>query len=256
VIVFNASHSGSRLLTRILARMGVFMGARLNDSEDSLEIARLVEHVVLTHAPDYAALFETGDPFLGDLALAAVAAHLQGRPPGARWGWKLCETGHALPVIARLFPGAQFVHLIRDGRDVAFSTFVAPKDLYWRKIYFGTTEVRSWRGLGMTQRAYRANGPLFNAARWVNSVSLGRAYGAMLGERYHEVRYEALVDDPFGTAEALAARLGLPPPAFRAEAFDVQQGRVGKWRDERRRDVAEVCRVLEPTLTAFGYAGD
>ena len=43
-----------------------------------------------------------------------------------------------LPVISRLFPDARYIHLIRNGRDVAFSPFVAPKERYWRKIYFGT----------------------------------------------------------------------------------------------------------------------
>ncbi len=253
IVVYNASHSGSRLLTRMLARMGVYMGANLNASEDSIDIAELVEHIVLEHAPDFASLFEVGDPMLGDLATSAVAAHLSGRPPGARWGWKLCETGHALPVIARLFPGARFVHLIRDGRDVAFSTFVAPKHPYWRKIHFNSAKIRSWRGLAMTQRAYRAHGPLFNAARWANSVSLGRGYGAMLGERYHEVRYEALVTEPARVARELAAHLELPAPDLIGADLEIDVSRVGKWRAENPIDLTEVCHLISPTLRDFGY---
>ena len=253
IVVYNASHSGSRLLTRMLAGMGVYMGANLNASEDSIDIAELVEHIVLEHAPDFTTLFEVGDPMLGDLATTAVAAHLSGRPPGARWGWKLCETGHALPVIARLFPGARFVHLIRDGRDVAFSPFVAPKHPYWRKIYFNSATIRSWRGLAMTQRAYRAHGPLFNAARWANSVSLGRGHGAMLGERYHEVRYEALVTEPARVARELAAHLELSAPVLLGASLEIDVSRVGKWRAENPADLAEVCQLIGPTLRDFGY---
>jgi Sulfotransferase family/Protein of unknown function (DUF1232) len=253
IVVYNASHSGSRLLTRMLARMGVYMGANLNDSEDSIDIAELVEHIVLEHAPDFTTLFEVGDPMLGGLATSAVAAHLSGRPPGARWGWKLCETGHALPVIARLFPGARFVHLIRDGRDVAFSTFVAPKHPYWRKIHFNTAKIRSWRGLAMSQRAYRAHGPLFNAARWANSVSLGRGHGAVLGERYHEVRYEALVTEPARVARELAAHLELPAPVLLGASLEIDVSRVGKWRAENPNELAEVCQLIGPTLRDFGY---
>jgi Sulfotransferase family/Protein of unknown function (DUF1232) len=253
VIVYNAAHSGSRLLTRMLAAMGVYMGANLSDSEDSLDMAELVEHIVLGHAPDYARLFAEGDPALDQLAITAVTEHLAGRPPHARWGWKNCETGHALPVIARLFPRAQVIHLIRDGRDVAFSPFVAPKHPYWRKIYFGFAELRSWRGLAMTQRAYRAHGPLFNANRWVNSVTLGRGYGAMLGERYCEVRYEDVVADPRGAAARIAAFLGLPAPGLSIEALGVESGRVGKWRALPEAETAEVLQLLAPTLTAFSY---
>jgi uncharacterized membrane protein YkvA (DUF1232 family) len=253
VIVYNAAHSGSRLLTRLLTELGVFMGANLSDSEDSEDMAELVEHIVLEHAPDYTGLFAEGDPALDQLAMAAVTEHLAGRPQQARWGWKHCETGHALPVIARLFPTAQTIHLIRDGRDVAFSPFVAPKHPYWRKIYFGVAELRSWRGFAMTQRAYRKHGPLFNATRWVNSVTLGRAHGLMLGERYHEVRYEDLVADPKGAAERIAAFLGLPPPELSTEALHVDTGRVGKWRTLPEAKTAEVLALLTPTLATFGY---
>jgi uncharacterized membrane protein YkvA (DUF1232 family) len=253
VIIYNASHSGSRLLTRMLSAMGLYMGANLNESEDSLDMAELVEHVVLRHAPDYATLFADGDPALETLALAAASEHLRGRPAGARWGWKLCETGHALPVISRLFPDARVIHLIRDGRDVAFSPFVAPKHAYWRKIYFGAGDLRSWRGLPMTQRAYRKHGPMFNAARWANSVTLGRAHGAMLGERYCEVRYEDLVADPTATGARIALFLGLPTPQLWAGELSVDSGRVGKWRSLPQSETAEVLLLLAPTLASFGY---
>src|SRR5580704_16947713 len=64
VIVFNASHSGSRLLASMLERLGVYMGANLNESEDSLDLFELVRYLVRTHAPDYSNLFTAGDPSL------------------------------------------------------------------------------------------------------------------------------------------------------------------------------------------------
>ena len=164
VIVFSASHSGSRLLTLMLQRLGVFMGAHLNSSKDSVDVFELVRYLVETYAPDYAKLFSDGDPSLKARALAAVNGHLEGRAEGQHWGWKLPETSHVLPVIARLFPQARCIHLLRDGRDVSFSPFLAPKAPFWRKIYFNSDQITQWRGLAMTQRAYRAHGHLFNAA--------------------------------------------------------------------------------------------
>ena len=195
VVLFSASHSGSRLLAQMVRRLGVFMGADLNESEDSLPIFDLVRYVVETHAPDYSRLLDEGDPALPGRIRDAFAAHLAVRPVG-RWGWKLPETGHVLPVVTRLFPRSHYIHLVRDGRDVAFSPFVAPKAAFWRKIYFNTDRITSWHGLAMTQRAYRAQGHRFNAARWVNSVTLGRTHGAALGARFLELSYEAVVADP------------------------------------------------------------
>jgi hypothetical protein len=253
VVIFCASHSGSRLLAAKLMRLGVFMGSNLNESLDSLDAFALVRHLIEHHAPDYRRLFEEGDATLPWRIAACFGEHLRQRPPHEPWGWKLPETAHALPAVARLFPKARFVHLIRDGRDVAFSPFVAPKDPFWRKVYFNDERIRFWRGLAMTQRAYRAQGPLFNAARWVNTVTLGRAHGVMLADRYMEMRYEALVSEPASELAKLADFLGLPPPAPAEAEAGVVASSVGKWRREPKGRVAKVTAVLEPTLTALGY---
>jgi len=255
VVVYCASHSGSRLLADMLRRLGVFMGAHLKESQDSLDLFELVRHLVEAHAPDYAPLLRDGDPALAERIADTFARHLEGRPGGQPWGWKLPETANVVPVVTRLFPGARVIHLIRDGRDVAFSPFVAPKARFWRKIYFNDDRIRAWRGLAMTQRAYRSHGHLFNAARWVNSVTLGRTYGARLGERYLELGYERLVADPAGAFAHVAAFAGLTTPT-QASLPEVRSASVGKWRLQPAKRLAEIRPILEPTLGEFGYAWD
>ena len=252
VVVFNASHSGSRLLAQMLRRLGVFMGDELNESQDSLPVFELVRYLVESHAPDFRPLLQDGDPELPGRIRAAFAAHL-GQGPAGRWGWKLPETANVLPIIARLFPDAYYIHLVRDGRDVAFSPFVAPKARFWRKIYFNSEHITAWRGLGMTQRAYRARGHLFNAARWVNSVTLGRAHGAMMGERYFEISYEAVVADPDAAMGELARFLEIDAPWAALRRDEVRTQSVGKWRRAPKQAIADVRPILEPTLAAFGY---
>jgi hypothetical protein len=88
-----------------------------------------------------------------------------------RWGDKSYYLDQ-LPIIHLLFPAAQYIHIIRDGRDVAASVL---------KLSWGPAN-------------------LIAAAEWWNNhVWLGRRLGAILGgERYLEVRYEDLVEDPVG----------------------------------------------------------
>lgn len=97
----------------------------------------------------------------------ATYAGLQGKP---RYGDKM--PGYVLHVdlLARLFPEARFVHIIRDGRDVALSL----TDLWFAQ-----------RGVGEA------------ALFWKRRVLAGRTAGRRLGSmRYREVRYEDLVADP------------------------------------------------------------
>lgn len=258
IIVFNKSHSGSRLLARLLLAHGVFLGTERNESEDALGIMDLVRPLVEGHYPDYASVMSDGDAQLEALTDMVFGRHLCGIPAGARWGWKLCETLYILPVLTRIFPDAFFVHLIRDGRDVAFSNHVAPKQPFWRKIYFDTDRIASWDGRKLGYRAYHRVPHIYNARHWVNSVTVGRNYGSMIGEKYLELRYEDLVLRPMQTAATFLMRLGIVPDAERIATFasGIDPKPVGKHRRMARRPRSESEAVLRPTLEAFGYGID
>jgi hypothetical protein len=97
-----------------------------------------------------------------------------------------------------LWPGAKFVHLIRDGRDVCLSVRT------WKRRD-GTT------GLGADCPTW-ADEPVVTAALWwADHVRRGRRRGEKLGPGlYCEVRYEALVARPAEECARLCAFLGVP----------------------------------------------
>jgi hypothetical protein len=255
IIVFNKSHSGSRLLAKLLLGHGVFLGGERNGSEDAFGILDLVRPLVERHYPTYAGLWREDDAEMAHLAEKVFERHLRGIPPGARWGWKLCETLYILPVLWRIFPDARFVHLIRDGRDVAFSDHVAPAEPFWRKVYFDTDRIERWNGRKLNQRAYRRASHIYNARHWVNSVTVARHYGAMTGGNYIEVRYEDLVLQPRQTAGKLLSDLGVTLDGAFMDRFvaAIDTRPVGKHEREPRRARSEAEAVLRPTLEAFGF---
>lgn len=260
VVIFNKSHSGSRFIARLAQDQGIFMGAELNESLDALPFLPLVEHAVLEHYPAYEMLRRAQEwpPTARALVDAALDAHLAGHRPGQPWGWKLCETVYILPLVATLFPGARFVHLIRDGRDVAFSDHVSPELPFWRKVYFGNDAVISWRGMALDNEAYLERSDLYNARHWLESVRLGRNYGAMLGEAYCEVSYEELCARPDLVGARLMEFLGLPLDrmALAVTAQGVRTAAIGKFRHRPAWRQRRVQRLIEPTLLAFGYRCD
>jgi hypothetical protein len=101
-----------------------------------------------------------------------------------RWGDKTPRYVEHLPFLADLFPDAHFIHLVRDGRNVALS---------YADVPFGPTTVAK-------------------AARlWAERVASGVANGRDLGAgRYMEIRYEDMVDDATGQAKQLCDFLELP----------------------------------------------
>jgi hypothetical protein len=126
-------------------------------------------------APDLGGL-EVADAVRAVFA-AYAAAH--GKP---RYADKTPHYVSHLPLLGKRFPEARFVHVVRDGRDVALSLLEVP---------WGPDDVEG------------------AARHWRRRVLEGRDAG--LGpDRYREVRYEALVADPERELRALAAWLELP----------------------------------------------
>jgi sulfotransferase family protein len=115
-------------------------------------------------------------------AIYEVYAEEQGKP---RWGDKTPMYMRHLRLLRRLFPGAQYVHLIRDGRDAAVSFLSMPEGVAFE----------TWA---------HPRKPADFAALWRTEVAAARRLGRRLGpDRYLEVRYEELVSEP----EAVLGRI-------------------------------------------------
>jgi hypothetical protein len=97
--------------------------------------------------------------------------------------------------IHEVWPGARFVHIIRDPRDVCLSM------LDWSSGERTAGQYGTW-----------AEDPAVSTALyWRYSVALGRDAGAALGgDLYAEIRYEDLVTAPSKTIARLCAFLALP----------------------------------------------
>ncbi len=165
-----------------------------------------------------------------------------------RWGDKTPIYSSYVPLLAALFPQAQFIHLMRDGRDVALSMLAKWGHEFHVDLYFAA---RTWKR--RTRQARRE----------------GRALG---DARYYELRYEDLVRDPephlraicdflgetYAPEMAAPHRLGrkkLPAGGFHEPVRQPPDtSRVGRWeREMSPREVRLVQRVAGDLLTELGY---
>ena len=100
-------------------------------------------------------------------AFYSLYAESQGK---SRWGEKTPGYVKTMDSIAAVLPEARFIHLVRDGRDVALS--------------------RRRRGMG-------ADKPMAKTANlWRRRIEDARTQMRRLDRRYLELRYEDLVADP------------------------------------------------------------
>ena len=120
-------------------------------------------------------------------AISAIFETYAERVGKARWGDKTPMYMRHLPLLERLFPDAQYVHLIRDGRDAALSFLEMPEGTFTRTWAHPTT-------------------PAEFACLWRKEVSDARTLGRRVGAtRYHEVRYEELVANPAAEVAGICA---------------------------------------------------
>lgn len=165
-----------------------------------------------------------------------------------RWGLKIQRLVADCGSLARQWPAARFVHVVRDGRDVAASHLCSP----WSWAYHDIAEA---------------------ARGWADIV--GRAHRSLPSGRSIEVRYEDVVHDPRSTLHAVLDAVGLPwndavlgyarvghslhehpyeHPSATAVGSEINDRAVGRYRrDLTSAQVAEFERIAGHVLEELGY---
>jgi hypothetical protein len=185
--------------------------------------------------------------------------------PNAFWGWKSSPSVHILPFLRELYPGLQFVHVIRDGRDIAFGGRGSRTHTLYlaRAILDGDptpvvhgpsarrAEVKTV--LGMPEAT-----PERQILFW-NRVNVDCADYAEreMSDSYLRVRLEDLCHSPEATIRRL---VGFGGQAVEADApvawasSEVQtQTTIGRWKQEPPAVVAQLTQGARDGLQRFGY---
>ena len=154
IVVTGTAGTGTRVANDILEHAGkVFMGLKRNEQRDSsifdFYVKRYVEDIVIhtegkldynieslpvdlatkirKGIDEFAVIMEADAREHSMCALTrnitsnynCLIKHLKGK--SGRWGWKESQAMFFLPFLYEKYPAMRLVHVLRDGRDVAFS---------------------------------------------------------------------------------------------------------------------------------------
>jgi len=249
LVIGGTGGSGTRTIRDLVHRAGVFMGVRLNDSNDALDFVPFLDEYInrLLQATGTVTFdLDALASGLRDEALSDFRNCLrtyQGElPRRQRWGWKNPRSIYILPVIHHCFPAMQFIHVVRDGRDMALSANQNQLFDHYDALF----------GHG----ARKQMGAIDSARLWMTVNSQVAAWGeAALGDRYLRIRFEDLCARPTATAGKIIDAFDLPNKDADAAATGVitRPPTVGRWRQAEPDILDGIVQVARPALERLGY---
>jgi hypothetical protein len=160
---------------------------------------------------------------------------LWGRP---RFVNKNLQNSFRVRLLNSIFPDAKFIHIIRDGRAVAFS-LLNKKDL-------GATSPILLVGFKdiLSDKYHQERSELYNyGLAWAEYVRKAREASTVAQGRYYEVRYENLVREPYDELRKIVDFCELDWYSKFEEKIPPTQNMNEKWKQtaskEQRRDLEE-----------------
>lgn len=139
IIITGTAGSGTRVFCEILENLGVHMGEKQNPYKDNKCFIEIIKDGIPITDPDnltnecYLATISSPD-FDIDKIDTEQQQHIRNqvdkfkrimlseKPPQTnKWGWKESQSMFVLPFLLEAFPEMSIIHVVRDGRDIAFS---------------------------------------------------------------------------------------------------------------------------------------
>jgi hypothetical protein len=256
VVVFGTGGSGTRALHLLLDTAGYFMGTNVNRPGDALDIAWFIRRWInpyLVRSRWIEEMWRGGEPkrFRHPRAMAFdFAATIEDHREAVsrrkrRWGWKVPRSILVFPFVHEFFPEMRAIHLVRDGRDMAYSV--------------NQNQARQYahRFLDSSQRDQP--GPIQSIGFWARVNLAAARYGERaLGDRYLRLRYEDVCADPAAMAAQLVDFLDRPASLEKLQQVALAEIRpsssIGRWRERESSELDRLECAGGRALRAFGYS--
>jgi hypothetical protein len=238
-VVGGTGGSGTRVVARILRRSGLYIGTDLNESEDAWRLGDYSDRWINTYLAQRGALPDEVERAMRADLSSVLADHCAPLAPEARrWGWKEPRSIYLLPYLHGVLPELRFLHVVRDGRDMAVSE--------------NQNQLRKHGAAAPIPGDLPPAGRSIALWSWVNLEAA--SYGAThLGDRYLRIRFEDLCDSPTEVARGVLAFCGVDGDPTLAEQEVRRPDSIGRWRSQDAGTITQLERSGGAALAALGY---
>jgi hypothetical protein len=222
----------------VVSSAGLFIGANRKISEDAVAFSDYSHAWINTFLRHRGGAIppDLERAMLLDLA-ATLFVHLADLAKPQPWGWKEPRSIFLLPFFHQHIPSLRFLHVVRDGRDMAFS--------------------RNQNQLSLHGLASGVSGSsaVDSITLWSRANMAAADYGEeRLGSRYLRIRFEDLCARPVETASRVLAFFELEADPQLASSEVSMQASIGRWRREDRRVISGLQEAAGAALARFGYS--
>jgi len=206
---------------------------------------------------------------------------------GSRFMEKTPTNCFRIPFVYKIFPDARFVHLVRDGRDVALSAYrkwTSPpkKEALWRRLtafdiplrdipFYAVDFLRDVVGRQLfPERAYIWGPHVPDLAeirdqlgvlpacgyQWRESIQAAlNGLQKVPSDQQLQIRFEHLVREPENVLGEILAFAELQPEdrVLSYASRVVRPEACARWRTESNHDLGRLSTIIGPTLMKLGY---
>ena len=240
LIIGATGGSGTRVIARIARHAGYELGTHLNSAEDALDFLdfhdRWINRLVRAGSLPADATARLERDFR-----EVLARHRAGFESAPRWGWKAPRSIYFVPFFRAQFPRMRFIHVLRDGRDMAFSK--------------NQNQLRKHGAALLNWRERWLPLPIRSLLVWERVNLRAAAFcEAQMRDRYLVVRFEDLCAEPAATAERLLHFLEAPTDGAADAAGEVVPPKsLGRWRTQPTALTPRFQNTATGALRKFGY---
>lgn len=241
VLIGGTGGSGTRVIAKVLAEAGIYLGNR-NNSFDSIDMNERWFGELLPYWGKSVPADVQQSVFTG--LDNSLVKHLCTMPSDSvGWGWKLPPHVFFTPFFYQVWPGLKVIHLVRDGRDMAISgnqnqlKYLGPVALSNKEL--GHDKIKQ------------------SALLWQKlNISLYHFASQTMAGRYLCIRYEDLCAKPLETLQTVIDFMNIKGEAKNYCHFVQEPKQIARWKLLDGEEKVALTHLISRGLACFGYPLD